>query len=375
MQSPPCLGRLLPQRRRTFWVPPVLDLPLRGPRRWITDATDSGSRLIRRSRPVRRRSEAVTQCGRSIGRRRPSPTRRRGPDAAGRAQGPDARSRSCTTATAAPPTRSPTGSSGDRGTAEDVTQEAFLSLWRSGARYDRARGSVRTWLLGVVRNRAIDVLRREATRAPTVSLELERLPDQGPHAELTDAEALRHEAAREVRGALSEAARRPAQGDRARLLRRAQPFRDRRGAWYAARHGQGPHETCDGEDRGNARGGSVMRADDASALRGRARRLPARRARAGEEARAFERHLARLRALPGERERWLRASVDVLPSSVEQLEPPPALARAPDRRPCAQEAGVPHGRRARRARAAGTRPARLVRVARAAARGRAGRRW
>jgi RNA polymerase sigma-70 factor (ECF subfamily) len=91
---------------------------------------------------------------------------------------------------------------GDRGTAEDVTQEAFLSLWRSGARYDRARGSVRTWLLGVVRNRAIDALRREATRAPTVELQLERLPDQGPYTELTDAEALRQEAAREVRGAL-----------------------------------------------------------------------------------------------------------------------------------------------------------------------------
>ena len=91
---------------------------------------------------------------------------------------------------------------GDRNKAEDVTQEAFLSLWRSGARYDRARGSVRTWLLGVVRNRAIDSLRREATRAPTVELELERLPDKGPYTELTDAEALRQEAAREVRGVL-----------------------------------------------------------------------------------------------------------------------------------------------------------------------------
>src|ERR671923_3081753 len=53
---------------------------------------------------------------------------------------------------------------GERSRAEDVTQEAFLSIWRSGARYDRTRGSVRAWMLGIVRNRAIDALRREAGR-------------------------------------------------------------------------------------------------------------------------------------------------------------------------------------------------------------------
>src|SRR3954463_15626322 len=49
---------------------------------------------------------------------------------------------------------------GKRATAEEVVQEAFLALWRANARYDRARGSVRTWVLGIVHNRAIDALRR-----------------------------------------------------------------------------------------------------------------------------------------------------------------------------------------------------------------------
>src|ERR1700676_469276 len=45
---------------------------------------------------------------------------------------------------------------GRRSVAEEVTQECFLALWRSGSRYDRTRGSVRTWALSIVHNRAID---------------------------------------------------------------------------------------------------------------------------------------------------------------------------------------------------------------------------
>jgi RNA polymerase sigma-70 factor (ECF subfamily) len=91
---------------------------------------------------------------------------------------------------------------GERGAAEDVTQEAFISIWRSGARYDAARGSVRTWMLGIVRNRAIDALRSKAGRAPKLDFDDDSILEHRPAAELTDSEALRRETASEVRGAL-----------------------------------------------------------------------------------------------------------------------------------------------------------------------------
>jgi RNA polymerase sigma-70 factor, ECF subfamily len=91
---------------------------------------------------------------------------------------------------------------GEKAAAEDVTQEAFISIWRSGARFDRARGSVRSWMLSIVRNRAIDMLRSRAGKAPKLTFDDDEILEQRPSAELTEEEAMRHETASEVRGAL-----------------------------------------------------------------------------------------------------------------------------------------------------------------------------
>ncbi|GLZ52851.1 sigma-70 family RNA polymerase sigma factor [Actinomycetospora sp. NBRC 106378] len=52
----------------------------------------------------------------------------------------------------------------DEGLAEDVVQEVFLVLWRDPERFDRTRGSVISWLLTLVHHKAVDAVRREATR-------------------------------------------------------------------------------------------------------------------------------------------------------------------------------------------------------------------
>jgi RNA polymerase sigma-70 factor (ECF subfamily) len=90
---------------------------------------------------------------------------------------------------------------GKRAVAEDVVQEAFLALWRSGQRYDRTRGSVRTWVLGIVHHRAIDALRRGVVH------DRGRVSDEGLEerleaAERTDQEVGRRDEAREIREAL-----------------------------------------------------------------------------------------------------------------------------------------------------------------------------
>ena len=57
------------------------------------------------------------------------------------------------------------------GTAEEVTQDAFLTLWRKADQFDAERGSLSTWLMTFVRHRAIDALRSGARRERSVELE------------------------------------------------------------------------------------------------------------------------------------------------------------------------------------------------------------
>jgi RNA polymerase sigma-70 factor (ECF subfamily) len=56
---------------------------------------------------------------------------------------------------------------GDEQDAEDLAQETFLKVWRSAGSYRTQRGSVRTWMLSVVRNQSIDRLRSQASRRRT----------------------------------------------------------------------------------------------------------------------------------------------------------------------------------------------------------------
>jgi RNA polymerase sigma-70 factor (ECF subfamily) len=53
---------------------------------------------------------------------------------------------------------------GDPGRAEDVVQEAFVRVWKRAASFDGSKGSLRSWLLTVVRNRAIDKTGRRRQR-------------------------------------------------------------------------------------------------------------------------------------------------------------------------------------------------------------------
>lgn len=65
---------------------------------------------------------------------------------------------------------------GDAASAEEVVQDAFLALWHHARLLTMHTGSARAWLLTVVRNRAIDHLRRRRGQVQLVSLDAVVLP-------------------------------------------------------------------------------------------------------------------------------------------------------------------------------------------------------
>lgn len=61
---------------------------------------------------------------------------------------------------------------GDRALAEEVMQDVFLRCWHGLEQFDEDRGSIPSWLMGITRNRAIDLLRSRQHQA--------RLREQAP---------------------------------------------------------------------------------------------------------------------------------------------------------------------------------------------------
>ncbi len=90
----------------------------------------------------------------------------------------------------------------DPGAAEEVAQDAFMSVWRRADSYRGNRGSPTSWLLSIAHHRAIDEIRRRSRRdrhASTREVETVDVPSD----ESTD--PVRYAAARGDRDAIDEA--------------------------------------------------------------------------------------------------------------------------------------------------------------------------
>ena len=90
---------------------------------------------------------------------------------------------------------------GGREEAEDVVHDAFVAVWRKIDRFDAERGALRSWLMTVVRNRAIDRVRARRASIDLDDADERSLLRTGPNPTL-DA-ALSRASAGDVRAAMA----------------------------------------------------------------------------------------------------------------------------------------------------------------------------
>jgi RNA polymerase sigma-70 factor (ECF subfamily) len=89
--------------------------------------------------------------------------------------------------------------------AEEIVQEAFLAVWRHPDRFERDRGSVRAWLMGMVHHRAVDAVRREeAQRRRADDMMASAMEEVADHSDAVVDRLSLPEERRLVRDALSE---------------------------------------------------------------------------------------------------------------------------------------------------------------------------
>src|SRR5262249_32398426 len=92
---------------------------------------------------------------------------------------------------------------GDRETAEEVTQDVFQNVWQSAEGFQMSSGSSTAWLMGITRHRSIDATRsrrfRARAREDNLSVEYPSAEESGPE-RLANLQLLRER----VRGALDE---------------------------------------------------------------------------------------------------------------------------------------------------------------------------
>ena len=72
----------------------------------------------------------------------------------------------------------------ERGEAEDVLQEVYVTVWRKAAEFDPTRASPVTWAATIARNRAIDRLRARASRPSSPLDEAADVRDESPAADV-----------------------------------------------------------------------------------------------------------------------------------------------------------------------------------------------